>query len=109
MCLPNGFDYSLVDLDQRCTLAEWAELGVCSLASIGVVASVRVSLQLFVGHKGPVFLLLDNFRSIFKYNNFISYVLVIGLFVDNLLCPSEIQGQWFCGEWQLGRSERVEL
>ena len=107
--LPNGFDYSLADPDQRRTLAEWAELGVRPLAPTGAAASARASLQLPAGHKGPAFLLLDNFRSILQYNNSTSYALAIGLLADNLLRPSEIQGQWPRGERQLGRSERVEL
>ncbi|MDR8017820.1 lytic murein transglycosylase [Ectopseudomonas guguanensis] len=107
--LPSGFDYSLADPDQRRTLAEWAELGVRPLAPTGAAASARASLQLPAGHKGPAFLLLDNFRSILKYNNSTSYALAIGLLADNLLRPSEIQGQWPRGERQLGRSERVEL
>ena len=107
--LPDGFDYALADPDQRRTLAEWAELGVRPLAPTGAAASARASLQLPAGHKGPAFLLLDNFRSILKYNNSTSYALAIGLLADNLLRPSEVKGQWPRGERQLGRSERVEL
>ncbi|HBZ95574.1 MAG TPA: lytic murein transglycosylase [Pseudomonas sp.] len=107
--LPNGFDYALADPDQRRTLAEWAELGVRPMAPTGAAASARASLQLPAGHKGPAFLLLDNFRSILKYNNSTSYALAIGLLADNLLRPSEVKGQWPRGERQLGRSERVEL
>ncbi|MBL0949762.1 MAG: lytic murein transglycosylase [Pseudomonas sp.] len=107
--LPNGFDYALADPNQRRTLAEWAELGVRPLAPTGAAASARASLQLPAGHKGPAFLLLDNFRSILKYNNSTSYALAIGLLADNLLRPSEVKGQWPRGERQLGRSERVEL
>lgn len=107
--LPKGFDYSLADPEQRLSLAEWAELGVRPLAPTGAAASARASLQLPAGHKGPAFLLLDNFRSILKYNNSTSYALAIGLLADNLLRTSEVQGQWPRGERQLGRSERVEL
>ncbi|WP_417705036.1 lytic murein transglycosylase [Pseudomonas sp.] len=107
--LPNGFDYALADPDQRRTLAEWAELGIRPLAPTGTPANARASLQLPAGHQGPAFLLLDNFRSILKYNNSTSYALAIGLLADNLLRASEIKGQWPRGERQLGRSERVEL
>jgi membrane-bound lytic murein transglycosylase B len=107
--LPNGFDYALADPDQRRTLAEWAELGVRPMAPTGAAASARASLQLPAGHQGPAFLLLDNFRSILKYNNSTSYALAIGLLADNLLRPSEVKGQWPRGERQLGRSERIEL
>lgn len=107
--LPSDFDYALADPDQRRSLTEWAELGVRPLAPTGAAASARASLQLPAGHQGPAFLLLDNFRSILKYNNSTSYALAIGLLADNLVRPSEVQGQWPRGERQLGRSERVEL
>lgn len=107
--LPSDFDYALADPDQRRSLAEWAELGVRPLAPTGAAASARASLQLPAGHQGPAFLLLDNFRSILKYNNSTSYALAIGLLADNLLRSTEIKGQWPRGERQLGRSERVEL
>lgn len=107
--LPSDFDYALADPDQRRSLTEWAELGVRPLAPTGAAASARASLQLPAGHKGPAFLLLDNFRSILKYNNSTSYALAIGLLADNLLRSTEIKGQWPRGERQLGRSERVEL
>jgi len=79
------------------------------LAPTGAADSARASLQLPAGHQGPAFLLLDNFRSILKYNNSTSYALAIGLLADNLLRSTEIKGQWPRGERQLGRSERVEL
>ena len=107
--LPSDFDYALADPDQRRSLTEWAELGVRPLAPTGAAASARASLQLPAGHLGPAFLLLDNFRSILKYNNSTSYALAIGLLADNLLRSTEIKGQWPRGERQLGRSERVEL
>ncbi|PZQ43860.1 lytic murein transglycosylase [Ectopseudomonas oleovorans] len=107
--LPSDFDYALADPDQRRSLTEWAELGVRPLAPTGAAASARASLQLPAGHQGPAFLLLDNFRSILKYNNSTSYALAIGLLADNLLRSTEIKGQWPRGERQLGRSERVEL
>ena len=107
--LPSDFDYALADPDQRRSLTEWAELGVRPLAPTGAAASARASLQLPAGHQDPAFLLLDNFRSILKYNNSTSYALAIGLLADNLLRSTEIKGQWPRGERQLGRSERVEL
>lgn len=107
--LPAGFDYALADPEQRRSLAEWAELGVRPLAPTGAAASARANLSLPAGHRGPAFLLLDNFRSILKYNNSTSYALAIGLLADNLLRPTEVQGNWPRGERQLGRSERIEL
>jgi len=107
--LPAGFDYSLADPEQRRTLTEWAELGVRPLAPTGAAANARANLSLPAGHRGPAFLLLDNFRSILKYNNSTSYALAIGLLADNLVRSTTVQGSWPRDERQLGRSERIEL
>ncbi|AVO52279.1 lytic murein transglycosylase [Ectopseudomonas mendocina] len=107
--LPSGFDYSLADPEQRRTLTEWAELGVRPLSPTGAAANARANLSLPAGHRGPAFLLLDNFRSILKYNNSTSYALAIGLLADNLVRPTTVQGSWPRDEHQLGRSERIEL
>lgn len=107
--LPEHFDYSLADPQERRSLTEWAELGVRPLLPTGAAASARAELALPAGHRGPAFLLLDNFRSILRYNNSTSYALAIGLLSDNLLRPTEVSGNWPRDEQQLGRSERIEL
>lgn len=108
--LPKQFDYFHADPDQRRTLAEWQALGVTpAISSKGASPDSRATLVLPAGHRGPAFLLLDNFRSILRYNNSTSYALAIGLLADNFLKPSEIQASWPRDERQLGRSERIEL
>lgn len=108
--LPKQFDYFHADPEQRRTLAEWQALGVYpAISSKGAAADSRATLVLPAGHRGPAFLLLDNFRSILRYNNSTSYALAIGLLADNLLKPTEIQASWPRDERQLGRSERIEL
>lgn len=108
--LPKQFDYFHADPEQRRTLAEWQALGVYpAISSKGAGADSRATLVLPAGHRGPAFLLLDNFRSILRYNNSTSYALAIGLLSDNLLKPTEVQSSWPRDERQLGRSERIEL
>ena len=108
--LPKQFDYFHADPEQRRTLAEWQALGVYpAISSKGAAADSRATLVLPAGHRGPAFLLLDNFRSILRYNNSTSYALAIGLLADNFLKPTEIQASWPRDERQLGRSERIEL
>ncbi|WP_277373837.1 lytic murein transglycosylase [Pseudomonas sp. AA-38] len=108
--LPKQFDYFHADPEQRRTLAEWQALGVYpAISSKGAAADSRATLVLPAGHRGPAFLLLDNFRSILRYNNSTSYALAIGLLSDNLLNPTEVQASWPRDERQLGRSERIEL
>ena len=109
--LPAAFDYSLADPERRRSLSQWTALGVVALTSPErpVAADSPATLLLPAGHSGPAFLLLNNFRSILKYNNSSSYALAIGLLADSLRGGPGVQGAWPRGERQLGRSERIEL
>ncbi|CAD5107624.1 lytic murein transglycosylase [Zestomonas carbonaria] len=109
--LPEGFDYGLADPDERRSLAQWAALGVKPVkANANAPADASAALLLPAGHRGPAFLVLNNFRSILRYNNSTSYALAIGLLADGLATgSSQLQGSWPRSDRQLGRSERVEL
>lgn len=109
--LPRGFDYSLADPESRRSLAEWTALGVEPMAAAAPAGApaTTATLLLPAGHRGPAFLVLDNFRSILKYNNSTSYALAIGLLADGLRGGAGVQGSWPRDERQLGRSERIEL
>ncbi|MDT4822297.1 Tn3 family transposase TnXax1 [compost metagenome] len=110
--LPAGFDYSQADPDTRRSLAQWAALGIKPAAGNAnpALANESAALLLPAGHRGPAFLVLNNFRSILRYNNSTSYALAIGLLADALRSgDSQLQGSWPRSDRQLGRSERVEL
>lgn len=110
--LAQGFDYALADMSIRKPIAEWASLGVRSakedpldLADGGQTAS----LLLPAGHRGPAFLVMDNFRSILRYNNSTSYALAIGLLAKRMQGEGEITATWPTDDQPLSRSERLEL
>ncbi|MEX6503410.1 lytic murein transglycosylase [Pseudomonas zhanjiangensis] len=109
--LPERFDYSLADPDNRRSLAEWFALGISPMGPTGsgLRQTSSATLLLPAGHRGPAFLLLNNFRSILKYNNSTSYALAIGLLADGLRGGAGVKASWPRGERQLGRSERIEL
>lgn len=107
--LPQGFDYALADPEIRRSLAQWRALGVNSLAQVDAHEQSQATLFLPAGHRGPAFLLLNNFRSILKYNNSTAYALAIGLLSDALDGNPGVQAAWPRGDRQLGRSERIEL
>ena len=105
--LPEGFDYALADNEIRKPLAEWRRLGLRGLPSGQEEASA--SLLLPAGHRGPAFLIMDNFRAILRYNNSSAYALAIGLLAENFQGKGQVAGSWPRGELPLSRSERLEL
>ncbi|MBM7061404.1 lytic murein transglycosylase [Pseudomonas sp. UL073] len=109
--LGQAFDYRLADPDSRRSVAEWRALGVQPLAPVAAgLEQQSAALLLPAGHRGPAFLVLNNFRSILRYNNSTSYALAIGLLADGLRSGSStLHGSWPRDDRQLGRSERIEL
>ncbi|WP_339490159.1 lytic murein transglycosylase [Pseudomonas sp. EL_65y_Pfl2_R95] len=109
--LPGNFDYALADPETRRSLSQWQALGIKAVNSTAASLSPdsQATLLLPAGHKGPAFLLMNNFRSILRYNNSTSYALAIGLLSDGLRGGAGVQGSWPVGERQLGRHERIEL
>ncbi|HCH75771.1 lytic murein transglycosylase [Stutzerimonas kunmingensis] len=105
--LPEGFDYALADTEIRKPLAEWRSLGLRNLP--GDQEDAGASLLLPAGHRGPAFLIMDNFRAILRYNNSSAYALAIGLLAENFQGKGEVAGSWPRGEQPLSRSERLEL
>ena len=105
--LPSGFDYALADADIRKPISEWRQLGVNNIPAADDQARAVVLLP--AGHRGPAFLVLDNFRAILKYNNSTAYGLAIGLLSGALDSQPGVQAAWPRSDRQLDRSERIEL
>jgi membrane-bound lytic murein transglycosylase B len=112
VALVEDFDYALADMSVRKTVAEWTALGVRS-AQGGPLTfaddNQTASLLLPAGYRGPAFLVLNNLRSILRYNNSTSYALAIGLLAERMQDRGEITASWPKGDTPLARSERLEL
>lgn len=83
--LPLNFDYSLAGRDQKRPLTEWVGLGVTdayggTLPSLDINASVLVP----AGHRGPVFLVYDNFEVIMRWNRSEYYAISVGRLADRI-------------------------
>ncbi|MFL7964141.1 lytic murein transglycosylase [Pseudomonas kielensis] len=110
--LPEGFDYTLADGTIRKPVSEWIRLGVSEYGGLPIAPDDRqlsASLLLPAGHRGPAFLIFDNFRAILKYNNSSSYALAVGLLSKRFTDGGLIYGQWPKEDLPLSRSERIEL
>jgi len=94
--LPAGFDYSQSDLDLRKPLAEWAALGLrrADGSPLPVVEDMTASLLLPAGHRGPAFLVYDNFRIIMRWNNSSFYALAVGHLADRIAGAGPLTGQF---------------
>ncbi|WP_434571615.1 lytic murein transglycosylase [Pseudomonas sp. Z3-8] len=110
--LGEGFDYTLADGTIRKPVSEWERLGVSEYGGLPIAPDEKqlsASLLLPAGHRGPAFLIFDNFRAILKYNNSSSYALAVGLLSQRFAGAGLVYGQWPKEDLPLSRSERIEL
>ena len=108
--LPKGFNPKRYSDKTYKTLGQWQRLGI-----------VRVNgqpfprpgdkAQLFApeGAKGPAFLVLNNFRSILRYNQAKSYALAVGHLADRLAGYGPFVQPWPTDERHLSLEQRTEL
>jgi membrane-bound lytic murein transglycosylase B len=66
-------------------------------------------IYLPAGARGPVFLVLDNFRVVLKYNNAASYALAVCYLANRLRGSSEIATAWPRYEQPLSRDQRFQF
>ena len=83
--LPEGFAYEAAGLGKARKLAAWAGAGVSRADGAPLpTPDVEASLLLPAGHRGPAFLVYDNFRVVMRWNASQSYALAVGLLADRL-------------------------
>ena len=109
--LPDVFDYALADMSIRRPLSDWTRLGVTDARGRAISSHLQDSATLILpaGHRGPAFLVMNNFRSILRYNNSTSYALAIGLLAERFQGGGQIVAGWPTDDEPLSRSERLEL
>lgn len=93
--LPAAFPYELTGLHERKSLAFWSAQGV-TRANGGPLPDVPLqgSILLPAGHRGPAFLIYENFRVAMRWNQSQSYALSVGLLADQLvgMPPLNVRG-----------------
>lgn len=108
VALPSGFDYALADEAVRMPVSAWIERGA-KVPAVAVRADAQAYLLLPAGHRGPAFLVLENFRAILRYNNSSSYALAVALLGQRFNGGGQILADWPRSDRPLGRSERMQL
>jgi membrane-bound lytic murein transglycosylase B len=89
--LPRDFDLMLATMKVKKTLAQWSALGVRRTDGKALPHLEREgAILLPQGHKGPAFLVYDNFRTIMRWNNSVNYALSVGHLADRIVGLPEL-------------------
>lgn len=83
--LPSGFDYGSTGRSHTRPVSEWAAQGILTADGKTLpAADIKASILVPAGHRGPAFLIYDNFAVIMKWNRSESYALSVGLLADRI-------------------------
>lgn len=104
--LPSGFNMGLIGKGTR--RSDWAAQGVRRMGG-GALPGGNGSIIMPAGASGPAFLILDNFRSILRYNNSDNYALGVAFLGERIAGRNGIQGSWPRNDRPLSTSERQEI
>lgn len=108
--LPKGFDPKRVSDKTLRPVGEWQKLGIVRVNGEPFPrAGDQASLFAPEGARGPAFLLLNNFRSLLRYNNANSYALAVGHLADRLRGGGRFVQAWPTDENRLSFEQRSEL
>jgi membrane-bound lytic murein transglycosylase B len=108
--VPTGFNYMLADRARAMTISQWEQLGLKRATGQPFPNPAdKAYLLAPAGSEGPGFLMLQNFRTIMRYNPAEAYALAIGHFADRLRGGAPFVQPWPRQERVLSRTERLEL
>jgi membrane-bound lytic murein transglycosylase B len=108
--LPAKFDWEQAEMDVTKTVTEWRKLGVKradgkAMPKLNAPASIIAP----AGHRGPAFIVFENFRTILDYNNSLSYALAVAHLADVITGKPEFVAQWPREEPPLSRTDKQDL
>jgi membrane-bound lytic murein transglycosylase B len=108
--LPKGFNPKRVSRRTYRTLAQWQKTGITRVNG-QPFPRAGDKAQLFApeGRNGPAFLILNNFRTLLRYNQADSYALAVGHLADRLADYGPFVQPWPTGERRLSMEQRMEL
>lgn len=75
--LPENFDYSLAQLNNRKSVADWVKLSVFNIDGSALPALDNAAILLPQGWQGPAFMVFSNFDVIMDWNRSVNYALSV--------------------------------
>jgi membrane-bound lytic murein transglycosylase B len=107
---PKGFDPKRVGENTLKTLGDWQRIGVVRVNGEPYPRLTdKASLFAPEGTRGPSFLVLNNFRSILRYNVAKSYALAVGHLADRIRGAGRFVHPWPTDETHLSLEQRMEF
>ena len=108
--LPDDFPFQLSGLRNRAPLAGWRELGVRRADGQPLPpADMQGSVIVPMGHRGPAFLVYDNFEVIMKWNRSQAYAIAVGHLADRIAGGGRLRADLPQVETAPSRSQIVQL
>ena len=106
--LPAGFNMGSIGKKNVRSTGDWSAQGVRRMGGGGLPGG-RGSIIMPAGANGPAFLVMDNFRSLLRYNNSDNYALGVSFLAERIAGRAGIQGNWPRNDRPLSTSERKEI
>ena len=108
--LPATFPWELAEIDTSKSVDEWSAMGV-RLVGGGKLPRVASPASIIApaGHRGPAFIVFENFRTLLDYNNSISYALAVAHLADRLGGGGDFVAQWPRDEPPLSLTDKQDL
>lgn len=82
--IPQGLDLTRTGLRTQMPVSQWQQLGVQPRHGSLPGGNMSASVILPQGHRGPAFMIFDNFRTLFEWNQSFTYVVTAAYFATRL-------------------------
>ena len=84
VAIPSNLDLSRTGLRTQMSVSDWQRLGVRARAGSLPSGGMRASVILPQGYRGPAFMIFDNFRVLFEWNQSFTYVVTAAYFATRI-------------------------
>jgi len=108
--LPKKFMYKNAGLKKTRAMSKWVAMGITDVHGKGLKSSSRRAAVIVpAGALGPAFLVFNNFRSILRYNNAVSYALAVSYLAKRFRGNGVIVKAWPIENLPLNLAQNKEL